>query len=84
MFPENLPQVLAAYNAGENAVIKHKGIPPYSETQEYVKKITRIYKKRNNFLIASNADQNESDKRIVSYHDDSGRVIFSNLESHFR
>ena len=30
MFPENLPQVLAAYNAGENAIIKYKGITPYS------------------------------------------------------
>jgi soluble lytic murein transglycosylase-like protein len=84
MFPENLPQVLAAYNAGENAIIKYKGIPPYSETQEYVKKITRIYKKRNNFLIASNADQNESDKKIVSYRDNAGRVIFTNVESHYR
>jgi len=84
MFPESLPHVLAAYNAGENAVIRYKGIPPYPETQEYVKKITQIYKKRSNFLIASNADQSESDKKIVSYRDNAGRIIFSNLESHYR
>ena len=34
---------LACYNAGAGAVHKYKGIPPYRETQNYVKKITRLY-----------------------------------------
>ena len=35
---------LASYNAGMGAVKKYGGIPPYRETQNYVRKITRLYK----------------------------------------
>jgi soluble lytic murein transglycosylase len=41
-FDNNLPLVLAAYNAGEQAVAQHGGIPPYPETRDYVARILRF------------------------------------------
>ncbi len=40
----NLPLALAAYNAGSKAVNKYDGIPPYNETQNYVKEVIGYYK----------------------------------------
>jgi soluble lytic murein transglycosylase len=42
-FPGNLPLAIAAYNAGEKAVLTYGGIPPYPETQDYVGKVLRYY-----------------------------------------
>ena len=44
-FKGDVALVLAAYNAGEKAVERYVGIPPYRETREYVKNITSHYKK---------------------------------------
>ena len=35
--------ILAAYNAGAGAVNKHQGVPPYAETQNYIKKVMTLY-----------------------------------------
>lgn len=46
LFNEDLPRVLAGYNAGENAVLKYGGIPPYAETGTYVKRAMTVYRGR--------------------------------------
>lgn len=43
MFSSDLPRVLAAYNAGEHAVMRYSGIPPYAETIAYVKRALTVY-----------------------------------------
>ncbi len=40
-FNGDTKKVLASYNAGPNAVQKHNGVPPYEETQNYVKKVEK-------------------------------------------
>jgi soluble lytic murein transglycosylase-like protein len=40
---EQIRLALACYNAGAGAVRKYQGVPPYRETQNYIKKIGRLY-----------------------------------------
>jgi soluble lytic murein transglycosylase-like protein len=39
----NLQFALAAYNAGEGAVARYRGVPPYAETRAYVSRILTLY-----------------------------------------
>jgi soluble lytic murein transglycosylase-like protein len=46
LFDDNVELAVAAYNAGENAVLRHgRRIPPYRETQAYVPKVLSLYRK---------------------------------------
>ncbi|WP_137922484.1 transglycosylase SLT domain-containing protein [Hydrogenophaga sp. 2FB] len=42
-FKGNVPLVLAAYNAGEGTVDRYRGVPPYPETQGYIKRIQQVF-----------------------------------------
>ena len=42
-YRNNLELSLAAYNAGSAAVEKYRGIPPFAETREYVRRVLRFY-----------------------------------------
>jgi soluble lytic murein transglycosylase-like protein len=49
----NLQLALAAYNAGEGAVSRFRGVPPYNETRNYVSQILTIYTGRPYRMSAS-------------------------------
>jgi soluble lytic murein transglycosylase-like protein len=42
-YHNDLPLVLAAYNAGDRAVINYRGVPPYPETRRYVIRVLRRF-----------------------------------------
>jgi soluble lytic murein transglycosylase-like protein len=42
-FAGDMMLVIAAYNAGPDAVRKYRGVPPYEETRQYVKKVLGYY-----------------------------------------
>lgn len=44
-FEGNLTYAIAAYNAGEGAVRRHGGVPPFSETKEYVRRVNILYRR---------------------------------------
>lgn len=52
-FRGNVALVAAGYNAGEKAVDRYRGVPPYEETRSYVKRILNLYRKEDHPYDAS-------------------------------
>jgi hypothetical protein len=71
----NLQLALAAYNAGEGAVAKHRGIPPYRETRNYVRRILSIYTGR--AYSYGNVQIRRVPVRVVR-NDSSGTTVITN------
>jgi len=47
-YNQNLSLALAAYNAGPDRVVQYGGVPPFPETQNYVRRITERYSQSEN------------------------------------
>jgi soluble lytic murein transglycosylase-like protein len=79
LFGGNLPLSLAAYNAGEQTVQRSGGIPAISQTQDYVRKITSIYKTGD--VPAAPKTTTEAPAPPITRHVDANGVVhFSNVE----
>lgn len=64
-FKGNVPLVVAAYNAGEGTVDRYKGVPPFPETQGYVRRIQEVF----------NLQQHPFDARITAPTPEWPRIV---------
>ncbi len=70
---------LAAYNAGEAAVERAQGIPPYPETEDYVSRVSRFYAASGRSASSGQAEDDASEAirpRIVVYVERNGLIRF--------
>lgn len=90
LFRGDLRLVLAGYNAGENAVARYKGVPPYPETQQYVRKVL-LYRSHNfalpepvraalapSRLARQSIQPNDGAGAVYRSRDREGRVLYTN------
>ncbi len=70
LFSGRTDLVLAAYNAGQHAVKKYNGIPPYPETRNYIKKIMLNFGYNKEYIQRRTV--------IYRYYDDRGKLVLTN------
>lgn len=71
-YNKNLPLTLAAYNAGENAVKKYRGVPPYQETRNYIRKVMHFMG-----LSYSGYFSGKANQTIYKYYTKDGKIIIT-------
>lgn len=76
-FRGDLNLTLAAYNAGEGAVRRNGGVPPYMETRSYVRRITALYGSGGNIALGFGAPLSAP---IHVYRDERGVLKITNTE----
>ena len=79
-FQGNLEHVLAAYNAGERTVVRYHGVPPYPETQEYIRKVTSLYHALNSVAAPAPVKWPRGKFRLKRIILPNGNILFTNTE----
>jgi membrane-bound lytic murein transglycosylase MltF len=67
LYDGDTKHVLAAYNAGQEAIKKYGGIPPYRETKNYIKKVMAMYDK----------PKITTRTKIYAFYDENGRYVLT-------
>jgi soluble lytic murein transglycosylase-like protein len=68
LYDGDTKHVLAAYNAGQEAIKKYGGVPPYPETKNYIKKVMTAYPESKIYTRT----------KIYSFYDENGRYVLTN------
>lgn len=79
-FQGNLEHALAAYNAGEKTVVRYRGVPPYPETQRYIRKVTSLYHALNSKAAPAPVQWQRSKFRLKRVTLPNGSILFTNTE----
>jgi hypothetical protein len=72
----DLRRALAAYNAGPEAVARHRGIPPYAETQMYVRRVLALFEGPD---VLAAAAVGPGSGPVDRYEAADGTVVYTNL-----
>jgi soluble lytic murein transglycosylase-like protein len=67
LYDGDTQRVLAAYNAGQEAIKKYGGIPPYRETRNYIKKVMAAYPK----------SKITTRTKIYAFYDENGKYVLT-------
>ena len=79
-FQGNLEHVLAAYNSGEQTVVRYHGVPPYPETQKYIRKVTSLYHALNSAEAPAPVKWQRGKFRLKRVILPNGTILFTNTE----
>jgi len=77
-FSGDLTLALAAYNAGEAAVRSYRGVPPYAETQAYVRRVRGLYE-GTGALTQTAAAVLSAPQTVYRRIEPDGTIVFTNL-----